>query len=148
MIYRKAKFQDIPAIVEIAVISVSHNKLPVNIDREAMAQMAKSCMNPAHFLWVAEDEDGKVVAAFAACVQKSFWFDKMQCSVLLYYSLVKGAGIKLIREFAAWVKSRSAIKVAVVELEPDADPRLVKFFKRVGFSRESLNLTYVRGVST
>lgn len=147
MIYRKAKFQDIAAIVEIAVISVSHNKLPVNIDKDAMAQMAKSCLNPAHFLWVAEDEDGKVVAAFAACVQKSFWFDKMQCSVLLYYSMVRGAGIKLIREFAAWVKSRSAIKVAVVELEPDADPRLVKFFKRVGFSRESLNLTYVRGVS-
>jgi len=145
MIYRKAKFQDIPAIVEIAVVSVSNNKLPVNIDREAMARMAQACMNPAHFLWVAEDENGKVVAAFAACVQKSFWYDKMQCSVLLYYSLVKGAGIKLIREFAAWVKSRSAIKVAVVELEPTVDPRLVVFFKRLGFVRESVNLSYVRG---
>jgi hypothetical protein len=146
MIYRKAKFSDVDAIVEIAVVSVSNNKLPVNIDREAMARMAKACMNPAHFLWVAEDENGKVVAAFAACVQKSFWYDKMQCSVLLYYSLVKGAGIKLIREFAAWVKSRSAIKVAVVELEPTVDPRLVVFFKRLGFARESVNLSYVRGM--
>lgn len=146
MIYRKARFEDVPAIVEIACISVSNSKLPVKIDKQAMADTAKVCMNPAHFLWVAEDEDGKVVAAFAACVQKSFWYERMQCSVLLYYTLVKGAGIQLIREFAKWVKSRSAIKIAVVELEPGADERLVKFFKRVGFSRESLNLTYVRGV--
>ena len=148
MIYRKAKFQDVPAIVAIAVISVSNNPLPVKIDQQAMADMAQNCLNPAHFLWVAEDETGKVVAVFGACVQKSFWFDKMQCSVLLYYSLVKGAGIRLMREFAAWVKSRSGIKLAIIELEPDADPRLVKFFKRIGFSRESINLTYVRGAST
>lgn len=146
MIYRKAKFQDIPAIVEIAVISVSNNPLPVNIDREAMARMAQACINPAHFAWVAEDEDGKVVAVFGACVQKSFWYDKMQCSVLLYYSLVKGAGLKLIREFAQWVKGRSAIKVAVLSLEPDVDPRLVRFLKRLGFTRETVTLSYVRGI--
>jgi hypothetical protein len=146
MIYRKAKFQDIPAIVEIAVISVSNNPLPVNIDREAMARMAQACINPAHFAWVAEDEDGKVVAVFGACVQKSFWYDKMQCSVLLYYSLVKGAGLKLIREFAQWVKGRSAIKVAVLSLEPDVDPRLIRFFKHLGFTRETVTLSYVRGI--
>ena len=131
MIYRKAKIQDIPAIVEIAVISVSNNPLPVNIDREAMARMAQACINPA---------------VFGACVQKSFWYDKMQCSVLLYYSLVKGAGLKLIREFAAWVKGRSAIKVAVLSLEPDVDPRLVRFLKHLGFTRETVTLSYVRGI--
>lgn len=148
MIYRKAKIQDIPAIIELAVISVSNDPLPVKIDRQAMEETGKVLLNPAHFAWVAEDEDGKIVAAFAACVQKSFWFERMQCSVLLYYTIVKGAGVQLIREFAKWVKSRSGIKLAVISLEPGVDERLVRFFKRVGFSRESLSLTYVRGVST
>lgn len=147
MIYRKAKLQDLPAVIELAIISVSNDPLPVKIDREAMENTGKVLLNPAHFAWVAEDEDGKIVAAFAACVQKSFWFERMQCSVLLFYTIVKGAGIQLIREFAKWVKSRSGIKVAVISLEPGVDERLVKFFRRVGFSRESLNLTYVRGVS-
>lgn len=146
MNFRKATMQDIPAIVDIAVESVSQDPLPVKIDREAMAETARTCLNPAHFMWVAED-DGKVVAAFAACVQPSFWFSKLQCSVLLYYTRAAGAGLPLIREFAKWVKSRPAIKLAVVELEPGVDPRLVGFFKRVGFARESLNLTYVREVS-
>lgn len=146
MIFRKATMNDINAIVDIAVESVSKDPLPVKIDREAMAETAKVCLNPAHFMWVAEDE-GKVVAAFAACSQQSFWFTKLQCSVLLYYTRVAGAGLPLIREFAKWVKSRPAIKLAIVELEPGVDPRLVRFFKRVGFERESLNLCYVRSAS-
>lgn len=143
IVCRKARIEDVPAIVDIAVESVSHDPLPVKINRESMAETARTCLNPAHFVWVSE-VDGKVVAAMGACVQPSFWFDKLQCSVLLYYSRVPGAGTPLIREFAKWVKSRSAIKVAVVELEPGADPRLVKFMKRLGFDRESINLSYVR----
>jgi len=121
MIYRKAKLQDIPAVIELAIISVSNDPLPVKIDREAMENTGKVLLNPAHFAWVAEDEDGKIVAAFAACVQKSFWFERMQCSVLLFYTIVKGAGIQLIREFAKWIKSRPGIKLAIISLEPGVD---------------------------
>ena len=147
IVCRKAKLEDVPAIVDIAVESVSRDPLPVKIDRDAMAETARTCLNPAHFMWVAE-QDGKVVASVAACVQPSFWYQKLQCSVLLYYTQVPGAGLPLLREFARWVKSRSAIKVAVLELEPSTDARLVKFMKRLGFDRESLNLSYVRKVST
>jgi hypothetical protein len=143
IVCRKARIDDIPAIVDIAVESVSRNPLPVKLDRQAMAATARTCMNPAHFVWVSEQE-GRVVAAMGACVQPSFWFERLQCSVLLYYSRVPGAGMPLIRQFARWVRSRPAIKVAVLELEPDADPRLVRFLKRVGFDRESTNLSYIR----
>ena len=143
IVCRKAKLEDVPAIVDIAVESVSRDPLPVKISRDAMADTARTCLNPAHFMWVAE-QDGKVVASVAACVQPSFWFDKLQCSVLLYYTRVPGAGLPLLREFASWVKSRSAIKVAVMELEPSTDPRLVRYMKRLGFARESVNLSYVR----
>jgi hypothetical protein len=140
---RRAQLKDVDAIVEIAVTSVSNDPLPLKIDREAMASMARECLNPAHFLWVTE-EDGKVVAAVAAHVSPGFWFQKLQASVLLYYSLKPGAGLPLLREFARWVKSRSAIKLAIFELEPGVDPRLVRFLKRLGFNRDSQNLTYVR----
>jgi len=146
IVCRKAKLEDIPAIVDIAVESVSRDPLPVKINREAMADTARTCLNPAHFMWVAE-QDGKVVASVAACVQESFWFNKLQCSVLLYYTQVPGAGVPLLREFARWVKSRSAIKLAVMELEPSADPRLVKFLNRLGFARESLNVSFVRSAT-
>lgn len=145
MIHRQATAADVDSIVEIAVASVSINPMPVRIDRGAMRETALSMIGqPQHFVWVTERE-GKVVACVGACTQPSFWFQRQQCSVLLYFSLVPGAGLPLIREFARWVKARAVIKVAVIELEPEVEPRLVEFFKRLGFTRESRNLTYIRG---
>lgn len=144
MLVRRANVRDIAAIVDIAVESVMRDPLPVTIDRQAMTEMALQCLNPAHFLWVAEDEEKNVVAAVAAMTQKSFWYRGLQCSVLLYYTRKPGAGAALLREFARWVKSRSGIKVAVLELEPNVDLRLLRFLKRLGFDRRSINMTYVR----
>ena len=141
---RKATPKDIDAIVELAVESVSRDPLPVRIDRDAMRAMALECMGPAHFAWVAE-VDGKVEGCVGALVQRGFWFDRMQASVLLFYTRVPGAGAALIREFARWVKSRPSIKLALFSLEHNADPRIGKFLRRLGFVLENPQFVYVRG---
>lgn len=141
---RRATYRDVAAIIDIAVESVMRDPLPVTVDRDAMREMAMQCLNPAHFMWVTEDESGNVVAAVAAMAQKSFWYRGLQCSVLLYYTRKPGAGAALLREFARWVKSRSGIKVAVLELEPSTDVRLIRFLRRLGFERKSINMSYVR----
>lgn len=144
MIFRQARANDADAIVALGVESVSRDPLPVTIDRVAMRETFLSLVGkPMHFAWVAE-VDGKVEAAVVACSQQGFWFTRQQCSVLLFYSRVKGAGLPLMRRFAEWVKGRPAIKLAVFELEPGVDPRILKALKRMGFARESANLTYVR----
>lgn len=143
VVCRRARPADVDAVVELAIESVSRDPLPVKVDRQAMAEQVRFCLNPAHFAWVAE-VDGSVQGAVGAVVQPGFWFQKLQCSVLMYYARVPGAGLPLMREFARWVRSRPAIKIAVLELEPNADPRLIRFLRRVGFDRESTNLTYVR----
>ena len=137
---------DIPAIVDLAVESVSINPIPVRINKDAMRETAEQCLQPAHFLIVSESEtDGVVVGAWAACVQPSFWYDKLQCSVLLHYARAPGEWAKLAREFSRWVHSRSGIKVAVIELEPESDPRITKFLARIRFDRVSSNACYIRG---
>lgn len=144
MIVRPATAADADAIVSLGVESVSRDPLPVTIDRRAMRDTFLGLVaRPAHFAWVAEVE-GKVVAGVVACTQPGFWFTRHQCSVLLFYSRVAGAGMPLLRRFAEWVKGRPVIKLAVVELEPGVDPRVLKAFRRLGFTRQSTNLTYVR----
>jgi hypothetical protein len=142
---RAATLADVPAIVDIAVESVSQNPLPVRICRDSMAETAREAIaGNQHFVWVSEI-DGEVVAAVGAMSERSFWYERQQCSVMLYYTRVPGEGVKLLREFGKWVKSRPVIKVAVIEMEPDTDPRLLKLMGRIGFSRISMNCTYVRG---
>ena len=143
LIHRKAKPDDVDAIVELAVESVKRNALPVQLDPKAMREMAMFALNPAHFQWVTE-KDGVVVAALSAIAQKSFWYRGLQASALLLYSREPNAGVYLVREFARWLKSRSGIKLAIIETEPGSDPRYLNILKRVGFSRESTNLCYVR----
>ena len=96
-----------------------------------------------HFVWVSEIE-GEVVGAVGAMSERSFWYERQQCSVMLYYTRKPGEGIKLLRQFGKWVKSRPVIKVAVIELEPETDPRMLKLLDRIGFGRQSMNCTYVR----
>lgn len=143
---RKAKPQDIPAIVDLAVESVTTiAPIPqLKIDREAMRDTADLCLQPAHFAYVSEI-DGEVVGAVVAQVLPGFWFQKTQASVLLHYSRVPGEWVKLMREFASWVKGRSNIKMALIELEDCHDEKVARFVRRLGFSRQSRNLIYVRG---
>jgi hypothetical protein len=144
-VIRKATLADVPAIVDIAVESVNQNPLPVRICRESMADTAREAIaGNQHFVWVSEI-DGEVVAAVGAMSERSFWYERQQCSMMLYYTRAPGEGVKLLREFGRWVKARPVIKVAVIEMEPDADPRLIKLINRIGFSRLSMNCTYVRG---
>jgi hypothetical protein len=144
-VIRKAKPADLAAIVDIAIESVSKNPLPVIIDREAIFDEGMNCLGPANFCWVSEI-DGIIVAAVVASVSPSFWHERATCSVLLYYTRVPGEGGKLLRAFSKWVKGRPRIKVAVIEFEPDVDPRLIKFMKRLGFTRETKNVSFVRGL--
>lgn len=143
---RKATPKDTGAILDLAVESVSNNPIPVRISKTAMQDTIEFGYGNDQFLWVSE-VDGVVVGAVGAMCSPSFWFERQQCSVMLYYSRVPGEGAKLIRELMRWVKARPTIKVCVMELEPETDPRMIKFLNRLGMTRQSMNVSYVRGMS-
>ena len=144
MIFRPAKINDIPGMIELAVESVSRDPLPVRISRPAMNDTLKGVVgHPSHFAWVGE-EDGRIESAVVATVSHGFWFERQQASVLMFYTRKPGGGLPLLRQFARWVKDRPAIKIAVFELEPYMDERFVRMFTRLGFGRRSTNMVYVR----
>lgn len=141
---RQAKQADTARIVELACASVANDPLPLKTDTTAMRQMASQVIgNPAHFCWVHCDGE-RVTACVAAIVQPGFWFRGLQMSVILYYAETPAAGGFLLRRLSRWMKSRSGIKLGVFELEPGHDPRLESLLSKLGFSRRSTNLTYVR----
>jgi hypothetical protein len=143
---RPAKLADERVVLDLAVESVSRDPLPVTISRPAMSETFRALVGqPHHFAWVAE-QDGQVVASVVAQSMPGFWFTRQQASVLLYYGRVTGSVVPLLVQFARWVKSRPVIRLAVFELEPGVDPRLVRLLTRLGFARQSANLTYVRGL--
>jgi N-acetylglutamate synthase-like GNAT family acetyltransferase len=143
---RRATLGDVPAIVEIAVESVTREPWPLRVSREKMANAAEALIRDnASFIYVGESA-GKVEACVAAETGPGFWFERLQSSVLLFYTRKPGLGAALLREYARWVKSRPAIKVAVFALEPSADPRVATFLRRLGFSVSGQQMSYIRGL--
>ena len=141
---RRAKPQDVDAIVSLAVESVSTvAPISVEINRAAMADNTLFCMQPAHYLYVSEI-GGEVVAAVGAAVTPSHCFVKLSCCVLLHYSRAPGEWVRLMKHFSKWVEGRSAIKTAILEVE-DSNPKIIRFMDRLGFSRQTTNCMYVRG---
>lgn len=134
---RKAVLGDIDQILELAMEALNDNAYPgLVIDRVKLYNLATQCISAAtNFAWVAE-KDTKIVAAVLAIVQPMMCYEKSQASVVQFYSKVSGAGVKLIRKFIKWVKSRPVIRIICFTLEVQADPRIGKLLNRLGFSNE------------
>lgn len=144
---RRARADDIPQIVELAVEAVSREPWPVRISRAGMADMAREVITSAeHFCWVTE-RDSRITACVAALTQDGWWHERKTCSVLMFYTRTPGDGIGLLREFARWVRGRPAIKVALFSLEHNADPRIGKLLARLGFTWNFPQYVYVRGAT-
>ena len=92
------------------------------------------------FVWVS-DIDG-VKGAVVAIKHNGFWFAEDQVSVLMFYCKT-GEGYKLLRKMADWIKSDD-IAMACVFLETFMDERYARMFKRLGFTRQTPSLSYVR----
>lgn len=143
-VIRPAVVKDIDVIVELAMESVMTDPLPVKPDKQAMRETALAMIgNRSQFVWVA-DEGGVVVACVGVSCSRGFWFHGWQASMLLFWSRRPGAGVALLRRLVEWIRERPIIKLAVIECEPKIDPRAIRFLKRLGFSRESTNLVYVK----
>ena len=139
---RLAEKKDIPAIIELAVKSVSQDEWPLTVSRRVMKTYAETSIQQG-CCWVSEQD--KIHGAVAAVVHDSFWFTEKQASLLLFYCPTGGEGYKLLKTFADWVKNNPEIGMAMVSLERFMDDRYVRMFNRLGFTRPAPTLSYIRG---
>lgn len=73
-----------------------------------------------HYAEVAE-EDGKIVAYFAALIVPHLWFERSQMQVVGWYSEARGAGMELLRRAIRWMREQMGITLMVVTANPIGD---------------------------
>jgi hypothetical protein len=134
---RKAVPADIDDIICLGLDALEINSYEgLSPSKVKMFSLGTGIISSAnHFCWVAE-KDGKIVGAVSALTHSMMVFQGSQSSVIQFYCTEPGEGIKLIREFMKWVKSRPAIKMVVFTLEVKADPRIGKLLSRLGLELE------------
>ena len=143
MIYRQAKLQDLPQMVELAAEAVSAEDIGVPVCKDTIkANLAECIGSPQHFAWVAEDA-GKLVAAVVSRVSTMAWSSKKCANGLMWFTRQPGTCMPLLRKLSEWLRSRPGIKVATLECVSPS-PSMRRAMSRLGFARESTNLVYVR----
>ncbi|KKL59008.1 hypothetical protein LCGC14_2219660 [marine sediment metagenome] len=95
---RKATTRDIPAIVRLGKQALREDPIPNTVISTAKLQAtAWECVHSTtNYSWVAE-VDGEVVAAVCALLQPQQVYERMQATVVQFYTTVPGWGEKLIR---------------------------------------------------
>ena len=136
-IIRKAVPQDIPGILDLGVEALERDPHEgLVISRRQMFDIARECVSSAsNFAWVVEKE-GVLVGAVLALSQPMSFYERNMATVVQFYCKEPGYGIKLLREFLSWARSRRAIKMIVVCLEHRADPRIGDMLVRLGLEKE------------
>ena len=128
---RPATPKDIIALTELSIEALSIDKYDeLVIDRERVFGSVQECVNSAkHFSWVCEI-DGKIVGALGAYVEPFLFYERNQAMVVMWYCKHPGEGMKLMREFARWVKTKPLIKQVIYGEERKGDPRVGAAFRR------------------
>lgn len=134
---RVAVPDDIPYIVELGIEALTlHPYEKLRISRERCFNMARECVSSSRNFAYVSEVDGEVKGAVLVLVHELMFHERHQASVIMFYCKQPGDGIKILREFLRWAKTRRMIKLIMFTLERDADPRIGSLLKRLGLSNE------------
>lgn len=142
---RPVRLSDIPAIEKLAFEALNRNKpdaMVISVDK--IHDMCVECASKqSNFAWVSE-KDGVVTGCVAALVHEILFFERKQCSVVMYYCNEPGEGIKMLRELMKWVKKRPIIKMVEFTLERQDNKRVQQLLKRLGLTESLPILMYIK----
>jgi hypothetical protein len=127
---RKATPSDLSAVVDLCIESAKRDKQLLH-SRDRAVSLARECISSApHFAWVAE-KDGVIGGILLAISYPNAFHERNRVSVIQLYCTIRGDGIKLLREFMRWARSRPLIKK--IDFTPEhSDPRIGKLLTRLG----------------
>ena len=142
---RPARLSDIPAVEKLAFEALNRDKpdaMVISVDK--IHDMCVECASKqSNFAWVSET-DGVVTGCVAALVHEMLFFERKQCSVVMYYCKEPGEGIKILRKLMKWAKERPIIKLVEFTLERHDNKRVQQLLKRVGLTESLPILTCIK----
>jgi hypothetical protein len=134
MIIRPATLSDRNEILALAYEQAEKYPL-LRRDAPKMNDLFTDVVSAARHYSLVAEQNGEVKGVLLAFTVNNAWAQRQSCGVMLWVSMIPGAGAAMLRQFRDWIKSRRAIKVAGFAPDVDLDPRVWKLAERIGFQR-------------
>jgi hypothetical protein len=132
-----AESKHIPGLVKLAVNALTADPIPnqrISVNR--LQGLAETCVLIDYNYSIVSVKNGEVVAALSALVHDQLVYERKMATVVQFYTLTPGEGVKLIREFLRWARSLRKIKAIAFTLERGADPRIGSLLSKLGLNSE------------
>ena len=125
----------VPGMVNLGVRALKADPAPrQRISTEKLQNLAYECViEPNNYAKVSVI-NGEVVASVCALVQEQMLFERKQATVVQFFTVAPGEGVKLIRDFLRWARPQRKIKSIVFVIEANADERIVTMLGRMGLA--------------
>ncbi len=132
---RQAVHSDIPALVDLSIEALMLDPYEqLVIDHGRVYQCVVDCVTGINnFAWVSENEQG-IQGGLGALTMPLMFYQRSQCQIAMWYCKLQGDGIRLMKQFLTWAKTRIMIKQIIFSPERGADPRISKIAVRSGFA--------------
>lgn len=134
---RPATLMDVDSI--FGIVEYECQRYPrMKIDPERIRKGIIEAISTArHFAWVSVDySDDRPRGVLIGLAGENLWAQRQNCNIVLWTSAIRGDGVKLLREFRSWIRSRRAVRVAGFAPDTDSiDSRVWNLVERMGFKR-------------
>lgn len=146
---RPAKPSDLDKVTELGIESLKNNKYEdwFVIDADKVRKTTKEAISSARdFVWVSEIE-GEVVGAVGALSLPFQFFEREQCSVVMFYCRQSGDGGKLLRQLFRWYMGRPMLKRLEFTIDENMKnmDRIMRFLGNLGLSPDLPVYNHLKG---
>jgi len=142
---REATLDDINDITRLGIEALGRDRpKKLLISRDKVREMAYKCViDDKNFAMVSEHE-GEVMGAVVALVHQMLFFERSQCSVVMYYCKQPGEGLEMLRQLMRWAKAKPVIKMVEFTLEREDNERVKKLLTRLGLTESLPVLLFIK----
>lgn len=133
---RPATLMDVESIFDIAGYECQrYPRMKVSPERIRKG-IIEAISTARHFAWVSVDKRNRPRGVLIGLSGDNLWAQRQNCNIVLWTSAIRGDGVKLLKEFRNWIRSRRAIRVAGFAPDTDSiDSRVWNLAQRMGFKR-------------
>jgi len=134
---QNAALVHVGGMVRLGVDALKKDPAPrQRISTEKLTNLARTCIvDPNHYAKVSV-VGLEVVASVCAIVDDQMLYERKQATVVQFYTIAPGEGVKLLRDFMRWCREQRKIKSIVVLVEHGADPRIGRLLERLGLKSQ------------
>lgn len=140
---RPATYEDIPDLIEMAMMVLEDNQIEgMVVNRQKVSMAVRQCVQSRRNFSVVSEKDGVLAGALGAIVSPDIFHDGYQANILMWYG---HQGLEMMKQFDEWFAQAPGLMMATYITEPGISTKVMaRIMRKIGFDEGIAMFTKMR----